>query len=134
MKRTHVSSKAKWEAIVGYSRAVRVDERVYVTGTTAFLPEGGHAEGGAYAQSAQAIRNIERALKEAGSSLADVVRTRIYVTGIERDWQEVGRAHAEAFGATRPATTMVQVAKLIEGWMLVEIEADAVVGSGAAIV
>lgn len=131
MKRTNVSSGAKWEAIVGYSRLVQVDAQVFVTGTTAVLPQGGHAEGGAYAQAAQALANIERALASVGSGLKDVVRTRIFVTDITRDWQDIGRAHAEAFADVRPATSMVQVSKLIEEWMVVEIEADAVVGSGA---
>jgi enamine deaminase RidA (YjgF/YER057c/UK114 family) len=132
VKRTNVSSGAKWEAIVGYSRLVRVDAQIFVTGTTAFLPEGRHVEGGAYAQARQALVNIEQAMAKVGSSLKDVVRTRIFVTDITRDWQEIGRAHAEVFGDVRPATSMVQVSKLIEEWMVVEIEVDAIAGSGAA--
>jgi enamine deaminase RidA (YjgF/YER057c/UK114 family) len=134
-QRLRVSSGTKWEAVVGYSRLVRVGPHVYVTGTTAWLPEpagGGHVgDGDAGAQARQAIENIGRALKEAGAGLADVVRTRIYVVDIRRDWEAVGRAHAEFFGAVRPATTMVEVSRLIEDWMLVEIEADAVVDAGA---
>ncbi|MBI3268020.1 MAG: RidA family protein [Planctomycetes bacterium] len=131
MKRTNISSGAKWEAVVGYSRAVRVGERIFVTGTTAWLPEGGHVgDGDAYLQARQALRNIEWALGQAGSGLRDVVRTRLFVTDIRRDWEAIGRAHAECLGAVRPATTMVEVARLIEDWMLVEIEADALVGSG----
>jgi enamine deaminase RidA (YjgF/YER057c/UK114 family) len=128
-KRTNVSSGTKWESIVGYSRLVRVGDHVYVTGTTATLPEGGHVGGDAYAQACQAIRNIERAMIQVGGSLKDVVRTRMFVTNIERDWEAVGRAHAEYLGEVRPATTMVQVARLIEDWMLVEVEADAIIGS-----
>ena len=129
MERLKVSTGTKWEGIVGYSRLVRAGAHVYVTGTTAWLPGGGHVGSDAGEQARQAIRNIERALREAGAGLADVVRTRMYVVDIRRDSVVVGRAHAEFFGAVRPATTMVEVSRLIEDWMLVEIEADAVVGA-----
>jgi enamine deaminase RidA (YjgF/YER057c/UK114 family) len=130
IRRWNVSSGAKWEATVGYSLLVQAGPHVYVTGTTACLPGGGHAgDGDAGAQARQAIANIARALGEVGAGLADVVRTRIFVVDIRRDWEAVGRAHAEALGAVRPATTMVEVSRLIEDWMLVEIEADAVVGA-----
>jgi enamine deaminase RidA (YjgF/YER057c/UK114 family) len=126
--RLRVSSGTKWEAAAGYSRLVRAGPHVYVTGTTAWLPGGGHVgDGDAGAQARQAMRNIERALAEAGAGLADVVRTRMHVVDIRGDWEAVGRAHAEFFGAVRPATTMVEVSRLIEDWMLVEIEADALI-------
>jgi len=129
MERRRVSSGARWEQIVGYSRAVRVENHVFVTGTTAFGDAGEpRGEGDAYAQARRAFGNIERALDQLDASIADVVRTRMYVVDIRRDWEAIGRAHAEVFGEVLPATTMVEVSRLIEDWMLVEIEADAIVG------
>lgn len=128
MARQNVGSGAQWESVAGYSRAVRVGNVVHVAGTVGIDEQGQVVgPGDAYAQARQALRIIERALAAVGASVADVVRTRMYVTDISR-WEEVGRAHGEVFGDVRPAATMVQVAALIAPEYLVEIEAEAIVG------
>lgn len=127
MPRQNFSTNSPWEPIVGYSRAVRVGNQVFITGTTAIGPDGKLVGAGdAYTQTAQILRNIEAVLARAGAGMRDVVRTRIFVTDITR-WQEIGRAHSEFFGDIRPCATMVEVRRLIDPEMLVEIEADAVI-------
>lgn len=126
MARQNIPTGGTWEPIIGYSRAVRVGSQVFVSGSTAMTPEGLVGKGDTHAQTVQALKTIQAALEKAGAKIEHVVRTRIFMTDISQ-WEQAGRAHGSVFGTIRPATTMVEVSKLIDPDMLVEIEADAVI-------
>ncbi len=129
MERHNISTGGKWEPIIGYSRAVRVGPFVYVSGCTSATPDGLVGKGDPYAQAVQTLKTVLHAIEKAGAKPEHVVRTRIYLTRMA-DWEAVGKAHGEIFGSIRPATAIVEVSKLIDPEMLVEIEADAVVPNG----